>query len=133
MQAASRPGALTGGCLCGRVRFETRDELSRVALCHCLDCRRESGSAFVFFGVWPREAVTITGPFATHDGRSFCATCGARLFCLREEEVEIRMGALDQAPTGFAPSYENWIKRRETWLEPLPGREQFPEDPPQTE
>lgn len=120
-----------GGCLCGRVRYRTEGEPLRVGLCHCTDCRKESGSAYVFFGVWPRKAVSISGETSTYEGRSFCPACGARLFCLREDETEIRMGSLDEAPTGFAATYENWIKRRETWLAPLPGAKQFDEDRPE--
>lgn len=135
MQAPARPGALTaqGGCLCGNVRYAVRGEPSRIGLCHSADCRKESGSAFVFFGVWPRAAFSADGKTSVYEGRSFCPECGARLFCLRAEEVEIRMGSLDPAPTGFAPSYENWTKRREDWLAPQPGFQQFDEDPPETE
>lgn len=61
-------------------------------------------------------------------GRSFCPTCGSRLFCLREDEAEIRLGSLDDPPTDLAPDYEVWIKRREPWLHPLPGAGQFAED-----
>lgn len=122
-----------GGCLCGTVRYEVSGEPLRVGLCHCTDCRKESGSAFVAFGVWPREAFRSTGETTCYEGRSFCPTCGARLFCLREREVEIRIGSLDAAPTDLAPSYENWTKRREHWLAAQPGREQYDEDRPDAE
>lgn len=35
------------------------------------------------------------------------------------------MGTLDNAPTSFHPTYELWIKRRELWLAPVKGAEQF--------
>ncbi|MBY3250233.1 hypothetical protein HFO14_18530 [Rhizobium laguerreae] len=37
---------LSGKCLCGQVRISVRGEPLRVGICHCTDCRRESGSAF---------------------------------------------------------------------------------------
>jgi hypothetical protein len=100
----------------------------RTGLCHCADCRKSSGSAFVFFAVWPRQAFSHSGEITTFAGRSFCPVCGGRLFCLREDEAELRLGSLDTPPTDLAPSYEVWIKRREPWLHPLPGAAQFAED-----
>lgn len=119
-----------GKCLCGQMTYEVRGEPLRVGLCHCTDCRKESGSSFVTFAVWPRDAISSNGGFATHDGRSFCPACGSRLFNLTDNEAEIRIGSLDKVPTDLTPSFEIWIKRREPWLAPLPGCQQFDEDPP---
>lgn len=117
-----------GGCLCGAVRYRVEGPPLRVGLCHCADCRKESGSSFVTFAVWPRAAFRVEGAFATFEGRSFCPVCGARLFCLRDDEAELRAGSLDATPNGLAPGYENWVKRREAWLAPLPGAPQHDED-----
>ena len=118
----------TGSCLCGAVAYEVEGEPLRVGLCHCADCRKSSGSAFVFFAVWPRPAFSHGGEIASFAGRSFCPVCGSRLFCLRDDEAEIRLGSLDSPPTDLAPGYEVWIKRRELWLHPLSGADQFAED-----
>ncbi len=122
-----------GGCLCGSVRYRVKGEPLRVGLCHCADCRKSSGYAFVTFAVFPRRAFASSGEVASYSGRSFCPQCGSRLFCLREDEAEIRVGSLDDAPTDLTPTYENWVKRREPWLRPLPGRDQFDEDRPDVE
>jgi hypothetical protein len=119
-----------GGCFCGRVRYEIRDEPLRVGLCHCADCRRESGSEFTAFAVWPRSAFSSVGEATVYAGRSFCPTCGSRLFNLTADEAEIRIGSLDAALTDLEPTYEVWIKRREYWLHALPSRAQFDEDRP---
>jgi hypothetical protein len=50
-----------GGCMCGAVRFEVRGTPYRVGLCHCLTCRKQSGSAFSVLAIYPVAAVTITG------------------------------------------------------------------------
>src|SRR5688500_5416855 len=105
-----------GGCLCGAVRFTLSGEPLRTGLCHCLDCRRTSGSAFSFFAVWPRSAYEGRGALATYDGRSFCPKCGSRVVHLRDDEAEIMVGALDEAPGDLMPQYEVWIPRRERWL-----------------
>lgn len=37
---------LKGGCHCGAVRFETPDAPVYAAICHCEDCRRQSGAPY---------------------------------------------------------------------------------------
>jgi len=118
----------SGGCLCGAVRFSVKGAPLRVGLCHCQDCRRTSGSAFTFFGVWPRSAYEGAGELGTFEGRSFCSVCGSRVASLRDEEAEIMVGALDLAPSDIIPGYELWIGRREPWLMDLQWAEQFEHD-----
>ncbi|TAZ35384.1 GFA family protein [Rhizobium ruizarguesonis] len=120
--------ALTGSCKCGDVRLAVRGSPSRIGICHCTDCRQESGSAFTFFGVWPAANFETTGETSEYDGRQFCPRCGSRLFSADGHEAEIKLGILTDAPTPLTPTYEVWIKRRETWLKPVEGAEQFLED-----
>jgi hypothetical protein len=118
----------TGQCLCGRVRLAVHGEPLRVGICHCMDCRKESGSAFTFYGVWPAGQFERSGDTAEHRGQHFCPRCGARLYSLEEHEAEIKLGCLSEAPTGLVPSYELWVKRREPWLRPVAGAEQHDEN-----
>jgi hypothetical protein len=109
-----------GGCACGALRFRTRGAPKRVGLCHCLTCRKVSGSAFNAFAVFPADAVTVTGPFAAwaaspHGERAFCPVCGSQVFAREGGEMEMKLGAFD-APNVFAPTYEAWVPRREAWL-----------------
>ena len=118
----------SGSCLCSKVQFSVRDAPLRVGLCHCADCRKESGSSFVTFGVWPTHAFESTGDVKYFQGRGFCPECGSRVFNESEDgETEIRIGSLDMAPTDLEPKYELWVKRRENWLAPL-DLPQFEED-----
>ena len=118
----------SGTCLCGQVRISVRGEPLRVGICHCTDCRQESGSAFTFYAIWPASQFECTGETAGFQGRCFCVRCGSRLFSVDEREAEIKLGILSQAPTAFTPGYELWIKRREPWLRPVAGAEQYEED-----
>ena len=120
--------ARTGSCRCGQVSFSVRGEPIRVGVCHCSDCRKESGSVFTFFGVWPATKFKYDGETAGYAGRRFCPKCGSRLFSADEEEAEIKLGVLADAPTTLTPTYELWIKRREPWLRPVAGAEQHDED-----
>jgi hypothetical protein len=119
-----------GGCNCGKVRIELRGEPVRAGLCHCLTCRKETGGPFMAFAVWDRSRVTVTGEArswtATTDHRHFCPACGSSLFGTHDEdgEVEVRLGALDEAPSGLTPGYELWTPRRERWQRPVAGAAQ---------
>jgi len=118
----------SGACTCGQVRFMVKGEPLRTGICHCMDCRQESGSAFTFFGVWPADQFERTGETAQFRGRHFCPRCGSRLFSVNDREPEIKLGVLSESPTSLAPTYELWVKRREPWLKAVDGAEQHQED-----
>lgn len=119
---------LSGKCLCGQVQLSVRGEPLRIGICHCTDCRQESGSAFTFFAIWPIKRFEHHGEIAEFDGRCFCPRCGARLFSFDDREAEIKLGILSEAPTPLTPTYELWVKRREDWLNPIEDAEQYEED-----
>ncbi len=119
---------LSGKCLCGQVQISVRGEPLRVGICHCTNCRQESGSAFTFYGVWPAHQFEHVGETSEFRGQHFCPRCGSRLFSADDREAEIKLGILSEAPTPLVPSYELWIKRREPWLRPIEGAEQYEED-----
>jgi hypothetical protein len=120
----------SGGCNCGKVRFQVDGNPIRVGVCHCQICRKQTGSSFNFFAVWSAENVAIEGEtkswIHTTDHRNFCETCGSSLFSIVDgaNEVEIRAGAFDDAPSDLFPTYELWLTRRERWLKPINGTEQ---------
>jgi hypothetical protein len=121
----------TGGCLCGAVRYRVRGEPLHVGRCHCADCRKESGSAFTVYAIWPGDAFELTGDVAAFAGRGFCPRCGSRLLNPPDapgDPVEVRIGSLDDAPFGLTPEAEIWIKRREPWLAPVDGAAQHREN-----
>lgn len=118
----------SGQCLCQQVRLSVHGEPLRIGICHCTDCRKESGSAFTFYAIWPRDRFRYSGETAALQGRCFCPRCGSRLFSVDDREVEVKLGILDDAPTCLTPTYELWVKRRERWLKPVEGAAQFEED-----
>ncbi|WP_353642945.1 GFA family protein [Mesorhizobium sp. WSM2239] len=124
----AEPQVREGGCQCGTVRFRVKGNPIRAGICHCLDCRKAGGSFYSAFAIWPRDAFEGAGAVGTYEGRSFCLYCGGRVYSLRDDEAEIMLGSLDQAPGDIAPEYELWIGRREEWMEPLPWAAQFQHD-----
>ena len=92
-----------GGCLCGAVRIAMTGAPDRVAICHCMDCRKHHGAV----------------------------VCGSSVFAASAGEVEVHLGTLD-APNVFVPEYESWTIRRESWLPPLPVQHHHARDRPVT-
>lgn len=79
----------TGGCACGAIRYECSAEPVMMGQCHCRDCQKATGGAFVPALAVPTAAVKITGQPKYYEtkgdsgqpvSRGFCPTCGARLF-----------------------------------------------------
>jgi hypothetical protein len=118
----------SGKCLCGQVKLSARGEPLRVGICHCTSCRKESGSAFTFYGVWPAYQFEHVGLTFEFRGQHSCPRCGASVFSVDDREAEIKLGVLAEAPTALTPSYELWVRRREPWLSPVAGADQYEED-----
>jgi hypothetical protein len=109
------------------VRYSVRGDPVHVRRCHCTSCRKESGSAFAVYALWPAEALSLSGEPSSYDGRAFCPRCGSRLLDTTDAGsglVEIRLGSLDDAPFELRPEDEAWAKRRESWLPPVEGAAQ---------
>ncbi len=106
MSGAAR---VTGGCLCGAVRFEVHGSLRGVVNCHCGQCRRSHGHHGAY------SAAARADLSLTEDGglkwyassatarRGFCGRCGSSLFWepAGEDYMAIAAGGFDQ-PSGLA-------------------------------
>lgn len=118
---------VSGGCLCGAVRYFARGEPSRVGLCHCETCRRNTGAPLAGFAVFPRDKVEISGgetgsykaPALT---RHFCVTCGSPVFIeeLSDDGIALHIGTLDDV-NSVSPAYQLWSVARAGWLSDLDG------------
>jgi hypothetical protein len=97
---------LSGGCLCGAVRYEFdhRDETG--SLCHCTMCRRQSGGAFMGFVTVPRARYRLLkGEIKYRRSsdiglRGFCAECATPLVMDYDHEADrtgVVTGSLDDA------------------------------------
>ena len=82
------PEALSGGCICGAVRYKISGAPIASGLCHCNRCRPQSGSAFSTIIIIKRSTFTIEGPTAVFEdtgssglyvGRRYCPRCGSPL------------------------------------------------------
>jgi ADP-ribosyl-[dinitrogen reductase] hydrolase len=131
---------LTGGCLCGAVRFEIDGALGRITVvCHCSMCRRSSGSAFIPAASVDAARFRITGggeilsayKSSPEYERTFCSRCGSQLFGRHAAYpiVWVRLGALDEDP-GSRPAVHIMTGSKAPWYTIADGAEQFAEWPP---
>ena len=76
---------------------------------------------------WPIAGFELSGELESYDGRGFCPRCGSRVLepaGAGDTHVEIRLGSLDEAPFELPPVDEIWVKRRESWIQPVDGAPQ---------
>jgi len=117
MAKSPRPEIVPGGCLCGAVRFEMRLPSKFCAHCHCDNCRRAHGAAFVTYAGFLEDQVEIVSGgddlvrYLTDTGatRSFCRKCGSTLFYQGPRwpgEIHVARanieGEIDRLPDGHA-------------------------------
>lgn len=116
---------MTGGCLCGRVRYRAEGELSEMHYCHCSMCRKQHGAAFSAFGAVPVERFRwdsgeeqLRHYRGSHVRRTFCGTCGSTLVAADHRWphlIWIAAGTLDEDP-GARPLYHMHVASKAPWF-----------------
>lgn len=122
---------LTGGCLCGAVRYAIAGQPLSVAACHCTRCRRQSGAAYSVNLIVRASTMTIEGELASwqdHDtesgaplSRDHCGQCGAPIRSIptaMPKMIAVKAGTLDD-PAPFAPLMHIWTRSKLPWV-PIP-------------
>ncbi len=119
----------TASCRCGQLKATVTGEPVRVSVCHCLNCKKRSGSAFAVQARWPVDRVMIEGwsksfvKVADSGNRAtfhFCPECGSDVHYSNEgvfeDLVAIPLGAFDD-PFFLTPSFSVWEERKHEWVE----------------
>ncbi|KAI1087295.1 Mss4-like protein [Rostrohypoxylon terebratum] len=125
-----------GSCFCGKVRISVEGEPITTVLCHCLDCRKITGSAFSTnrltpgsgFKLLSGEPKTISkiGDSGNEIVSHFCGDCGSTLWrdgkTFGDNKV-IKAGVLDdyEALNETKPLGELYVKHRVNWVPEVPG------------
>ena len=115
---------LVGRCLCGAVHYAVADEFQYAANCHCIDCRRATGSAFKPFAGIERSKFTVTegvdhlfilGEENAHDAR--CRKCASFLYSVDRDGAYVRvaLGTLTDDPT-IRPSEHIFVRSKAPWF-----------------
>jgi hypothetical protein len=136
--AQRRRKKLTGGCSCGQVRYELLDKPMRVHCCHCNDCQRHTGSAFVLNAIIESsaikmlcgkpEAVPVRRASGPHDIYR-CPKCKVALWSVyggRSQIRFVRVGTLDH-PSAIRPDIHIYTETKVPWLKLPKGTPSFRE------
>ncbi len=121
--------AITGGCLCGHVRYTVTEAPRSQGTCYCENCRRAGGAPSVAWVSVTRGMVDFTAGepsryvYEREDGRTaertFCGQCGTQLTYDagrgHHESVDITTAALDD-PEAFPPEGESWVEEKLSWV-----------------
>ena len=135
------PEPLTGGCLCGAVRYTISVPINELRACHCTACQKASGASGSVNAMIPSSGFKITKgtpkrfEAKADSGRTlyryFCADCGSPLYSQRAttpEMVSVRAGTMDR-DQGWKITTNIWTKSARPWAHIDPSTKQFPGQP----
>jgi hypothetical protein len=118
---------LRGGCSCGAVRYELLAAPMRVHCCHCTDCQRHTGSAFVLNAIIETsaikiirgdpEAVPVPRDYAPHNIYR-CRKCKVAVWSdygRRPKIRFVRVGTLDK-PSALRPDIHIYTRTKVPWV-----------------
>jgi hypothetical protein len=132
---------ITGGCLCGAVRYTISGDVVFSGKCYCEDCRKSGSTGHSSVLAVPQQAVVMTGKlteFKKLGGsgqtitRRFCPVCGSRIASLPDVlsgMILISASSLDD-PEQYATQMSVFTSRAPSWDRPPAELPAFPEMPP---
>ena len=121
---------LEGGCACGAVRYELTAPPLIVHACHCRDCQRLTGSAFVL-NIWIEKScveadhnllksIELTAGSGKPHEVFFCGSCTTHLWSKYHaapgDTLLVRAGTLD-SPGSVKPDVHIFTRSKLPWLE----------------
>jgi hypothetical protein len=130
--------ALEGGCACGAVRYRLTAAPLIVHACHCRDCQKQTGSAFVV-NMWIEKNCVVadhTAPksfiLPADSGKPhevfFCGVCMTRLWSKYHaapgDTLLVRVGTLDH-PEQVEPDVHIFTRSKLPWLDLPPDKPAF--------
>ncbi len=133
---------ITGGCLCGAIRYVCDAEPAMTAVCHCRDCQKQSGSAYSVLIGMPASSLRLqrgelshyetTGASGQKVQRSFCGTCGSPIKSdvrAMPDLTFIKAGTLDDV-SSLKPQVQMWCDSAQPWVQLDESMAMMPTNPP---
>lgn len=130
----------SGGCRCGKVRYQCSAAPMFTGHCHCRDCQYASGGAYSTIVGVATAALSLQGELSgyavdTDSGnqvtRKFCPTCGTPM--LSELSANAAMTVLKAAtlddPSWLKPAMHIWTASGQPWAETSPATPTFQKNP----
>ena len=121
MSQGERP--ITGGCLCGALRYVASAPPFQVGYCHCRRCQQALGNVVATAALFRRDSVGIVaGEITWYQSsptlkRGFCGTCGSPIIAQHEDRdyTAIWLGTLDE-PARFEPGVQWYCESKVPWV-----------------
>ncbi len=130
--------AMEGSCLCGGIRYSIRGDIAGINYCHCVQCRKASGTAFA------TNAAVATADFNISQGidrlasfesspgknRYFCSRCGSPIYSQFDDKpdvVYVRIGTIDD-DAGLRPDIHIHVASKAPWYEIFDSLPQLQEE-----
>ncbi len=131
---------INGRCECGRIRYEVDGDIEDFSHCHCSQCRRLHGAAYVTFAAVSRvrfryvsgESDIKVYASSEFNDRVFCAECGSNILVDSKQDpgtLYISMGTVDGDPP-CPPGYHIFVGSKAPWHEITDDLEQYDTWPP---
>jgi hypothetical protein len=132
---------ITGGCLCGAVRFKATEAQITARICWCRDCQKIGAGGSMANAAFRTLTLTVEGALKDYVSiadsgnrmhRKFCPSCGTHLLSEAESRphpVFVRLGALDD-PEAVKPVATIWTASAPSWACIDPALPQMPGQPP---
>ncbi len=122
--------AVTGQCLCGKVKYEMDAVPAMTGVCHCKNCQRQAGSAFSTLAGVPKDGFKFTAGepklYEDSDTRSgntvqryFCGNCGSPIYSAlssQPDSIFLKTGTMDDT-SAFTPMFHVWCETKQDWVQ----------------
>ncbi len=118
----------TGACACGELTYSLATDPMFVHCCHCQECQKQTGSAFVLNAIIETDQVTLDGKvtehtLATPSGKgqiiTRCATCGTAVlskYMVRQGKLTyVRVGTMND-PEACPPDVQIFTSSKQQWV-----------------
>lgn len=130
MRSISLP--LTGRCQCGALSYSLSAPPLMIYACHCTNCQKQTGSAFVLSATVLESALSFTSgepsrfEWTSDAGNRrfglFCGACGTRIVNGQAPSIgmySLRAGTLDDT-SWVRPAGHIWLRSAQPWFRPAP-------------
>ena len=120
--------SITGGCLCGAVRYKSTEDAATTATCHCRTCQKGYGGPYTAAVGFRRNTFSITnGKLKFYESseiarRGFCSECGSPILLdckpfvpFGGEHIFVRIGSLD-SPEKYKPEFHYGVEAQLPWI-----------------
>ncbi len=115
---------ITGGCLCGRVKYQYDGDINEIAMCHCSQCRKAQGGPFATNSPITSQNIEFSGQhfireYQSNDDkvRAFCSHCGSPLYSRLNSNPDIkrlRIGTVE-SPIQCTKRYHIFTASKADW------------------